>query len=107
VPEPATNYLLRAAMGSRAPLTSATALRLGDGRGGLGASGASSVCVATRTEGAVRWGHVGASSGDRDRKREAASIGKGESSIAATRDAICLRSRLALEPEEADIGTGS
>lgn len=84
-------------MGSGAPLTSATALRLGDGRGGLAASGASSVCVAARTKGAVRRGHVGASSGGTDRKREAASIGKGEASITATRDGICLGSRLALD----------
>lgn len=78
-------------MGSGAALTSATALRLGDGRGGLGAS---SVCAAARTKGAVRRGHVGARSVGRDRKREAGRIGKGEASMAAPRDAICLCSPL-------------
>ena len=65
-------------------MTSATALRLGDGRGALGASGASSACAAARTKGTARRGHVGASSCGGWRKLEAASIGKDdEASMAA------------------------
>jgi hypothetical protein len=84
---------LRAATGSEEALTSATALRLGDGRGGLGASGASSVCAAARTKGTTCREHVGVSSGGGggERKREAVSIGKDEASIAAPRRAICSR----------------
>jgi len=86
----AQEYLFSAATGSGEALTSATALRLGDGRGALGVSGASSVCAVART---TRRGHVGASRCGGWRKLEAASNGNGKDDEAS----ICLGSRLAFD----------
>jgi hypothetical protein len=84
-------YLVRAATGSAEALTSATALRLGDGLGALGASGASTVRGTARKHGRFRREQAGVGgSGGAERKREAASIGTDEASIAAPRHVLSV-----------------